>query len=348
MTSDLDLELDQRVQRLLAPGVVDMHFDLPLDLYDRRHEPGILETDFLPDLAAGGAGVLGVALYLEDKYLPELGLRVALDQVARLYAEVGRSDRFAICRSYAEIEAARRAGRIALLITMEGVEPLGTDLDLLRVFYELGVRSVGLTHARRNAAGDGAIFAAGGSSPARLSAFGKRVIQACDELGILIDLAHLNPAGVDDVLTLTDRPVLLSHTNPRVFHDLERLSTDAQLRAVAARGGVIGLTAVLLSAQRELATIDHFIDQLLYTAALVGIDHVGLGLDFIEFLLKRWTPEERAALEKYTTPPSLIPDLHHHGHLRNLVRRLIARGFGDEEIAKVLYGNWLRVFRACL
>jgi membrane dipeptidase len=203
---------------------------------------------------------------------------------------------------------------------------------------------VGLTHARRNAAGDGAVFAASGSSPAGLSAFGKRVIQACDELGILIDLAHLNPAGVEDVLAFTDRPVILSHTNPRVFHDLERLSTDAQMQAVAARGGVIGLTAVLLSAQRELATLDHFIDQLLHVVALVGVDHVGLGLDFIEFLLKRWTPEERAALEKYTTPPSLVPDLHHHGHLRNLTRRLIERGFTDEEIAKVLYGNWLRVF----
>ena len=100
MTSELDL----RIARLLAPGVVDMHFDLPLDLYDRRHAPGILETDFLPDLAAGGAGVLGVALYVENKHLPEMGLRVALDQVARLYAEVGRGDRFAICRSYAEID----------------------------------------------------------------------------------------------------------------------------------------------------------------------------------------------------------------------------------------------------
>ena len=80
----------------------------------------------------------------------------------------------------------------------------------------------------------------------------------------------------------------------------------------------------------------------------MGIDHVGLGLDFIEFLLRRWTPEERAALEKHTTPPSLVPDLYHHGHLPNLVRRLIERGLSDEEIAKILYGNWLRLLRTCL
>ena len=101
------------------------------------------------------------------------GLRVGLDQIARLYAEAANSERFAICKSHAEILRARETGKIALLITMEGVEPLGTDLDLLRVFYELGVRVIGLTHARRNAAGDGGVFAPTGSSPEGLTAFGR-------------------------------------------------------------------------------------------------------------------------------------------------------------------------------
>ena len=105
----------------------------------------MLETEFLPELEAGNIGVVGVAIYIEDRYLPDAGLRVALDQIARLYAETQACPQCAICKSYRDIENALKEDKIALLITMEGAEPLGTDLNLLRVFYELGVRSIG-TH----------------------------------------------------------------------------------------------------------------------------------------------------------------------------------------------------------
>src|SRR6478672_5659854 len=95
--------IDERVERLRQHGMVDMHFDLLMDLYERRETPDLLEQIYWPELSAGGLGVLGVAIYLEDRYLPEMGLRVALDQVSRLYTEVDSSQRFAICRSYAEI-----------------------------------------------------------------------------------------------------------------------------------------------------------------------------------------------------------------------------------------------------
>ena len=90
-------EIDERIERLHQPGLVDLHFDLLMDLYEKRARQNVLETDFLPELEAGDVGVLGVALYIDDRYLPEMGLRVALDQIARLYAEVDQSDGFAIC-----------------------------------------------------------------------------------------------------------------------------------------------------------------------------------------------------------------------------------------------------------
>src|SRR6266478_1723736 len=124
-----DKPLEQRMSRLQAGGIIDMHFDLPMDLYEKRERKKVLETEFLPELEAGNIGVVGVAIYIEDRYLPDTGLRVALDQIARLYAETEQSRRFAICRSYHEIQEAHETGRIALLITMEGVEPLGTDLN---------------------------------------------------------------------------------------------------------------------------------------------------------------------------------------------------------------------------
>ena len=118
--------IEERIDRLHAGGIVDIHFDLLIDLYEKRDRTNVLESQFLPEFETGNMGVLGVAIYVEDRYLPESGLRVALDQVARLYAETRAYHRFAICKSVCEIENARAEDKIALIITMEGVEPLAT------------------------------------------------------------------------------------------------------------------------------------------------------------------------------------------------------------------------------
>jgi len=120
--------IEARIDRLHANGIVDLHFDMPMDLYEKRDRTNVLSTDYLPELEAGNIGVFGAAIYIEDHYLPEMNLRVALDQIARVYAEAEQCARFAICKSYQEILDARKNRKIALLITMEGVEPLGTDL----------------------------------------------------------------------------------------------------------------------------------------------------------------------------------------------------------------------------
>src|SRR5436189_2880986 len=229
--------IQQRTDRLHAGGLVDFHFDLLIDLYEKRDRPGVLVSHFLPEFETGGIGVLGVAIYIEDRYMPEMGLRVALDQVARLYAEVEQTQRFAICKTFAEIEQARAANKIVLVITMEGVEPLGEDLNLLRAFYELGVRSVGLTHARRNPAGSGGIFKPSGSPRDGLTNFGRDVVRECERLGIVIDLAHTNQKGFEDIVGLTSKPLIVSHTNVRKFYSIERNISDEQSKISGAGGG---------------------------------------------------------------------------------------------------------------
>lgn len=340
--------IEQRIARLHRHGVIDMHFDLPMDLYDKRARQNVLATDFLEDLDAGDIGVAGVALYLADQYLPEMGLRIALDQIARLYAEVDASDRFAICRSHAEILRAREQNRIALVLTMEGVEPLGADLDLLRVFYELGLRSLCLTHVRRNAAGDGGLFAASGSPRDGLTAFGRDVIRECERLGIIVDLAHISPAGFDDIIEMTTRPVIISHTNARKYYDIERNVTDEQIKAVGARDGVIGINAVLVSPQKQEATLDRYIDHIEHVRDLIGIDGVAIGFDFFEFIYRQWSEAEQIAFQNKFTHAHFVPDLAKHSDSRRLTRRLIERGFKDEEIEAILFRNWMRMLEAWL
>jgi membrane dipeptidase len=340
--------IEQRIARLHRPGVIDMHFDLPMDLYDKRARQNVLATDFLEDLDAGDIGVAGVALYLADQYLPEMGLRIALDHIARLYAEVDASERFAICRSHAEILRARQQNQIALLLTMEGVEPLGGDLDLLRVFYELGLRSLCLTHVRRNAAGDGGLFAASGSPRDGLTSFGRDVIRECERLGIIVDLAHISPAGFDDIIEMTTRPVIISHTNARKYYDIERNVTDDQIKAIGASGGVIGINAVLVSPHKEEATLDRYIDHIEHVRDLIGVARVAIGFDFFEFIYRQWSEAEQIAFQNKFTHAHFVPELAKHSDSRRLTRRLIERGFNDEEIEAILFRNWMRIFEAWL
>jgi membrane dipeptidase len=340
--------IDERIARLHRHGVIDMHFDLPMDLYDKRARTNVLATDFVDDLAAGDIAVAGVALYLEDRYLPEMALRTALDQIARLYLEVDASDRFSICRTHGEILRAREKGRIGLLLTMEGVEPLGRDLDLLRVFYELGLRSLCLTHVRRNAAGDGGLFAQTGSPTGGLTAFGREVVRECERLGIIVDLAHISPAGFNDIIETTTRPPIISHTNARKYFDIERNVTDEQIRMIGERGGVIGINAVLVGPTKEEATLDRYIDHIAHVRDLIGIDGVAIGFDFFEFIFRQWSAPEQIAFQKKFTHAHFVPELGKHSDSRGLTRRLIERGFSDEEIEAILFRNWMRIFEEWL
>src|SRR5436190_762910 len=236
---------EERITRLHGQGMIDLHFDLPMVLYDNRNRKNVLASHFLPELEAGDIGTVAAAIYIEDQYVPDKALEVALGQVARMYVEVERCDRFAICRSYAEIKRARAQGKIALLIAMEGAEPLGTDRNLLRIFYELGLRVIGLTHARSNAAGSGSVFSPTESSPE-------------------------------------------------------------------------------------------------------GLTGIGIGFDFLEFIYRRWSEDERAKFHQRFPNVHFIPDLLHHGQARNLTARLIERGFNDGQIEKILFRNWMRIFEELL
>src|SRR5436190_22521335 len=183
--------IEDRITQLHRERLIDLHVDLPMFLYDDRTRTDVLASDFLPELEAGNVGTVAAGIYIEDQYLPDKALEVALAQLARIYVEIEHCGRFAICRSYPEVKRAREQGKIALLIAMEGAEPLGPDLNLLRIFYEFGLRVIGLTHARSNAAGSGGVFSPAGSSPEGLTGFGCELVRECGRLGLILDLAHI-------------------------------------------------------------------------------------------------------------------------------------------------------------
>ena len=117
---------------------------------------------------------------------------------------------------------------------------------------------------------------------------------------------------------------------------------------IGARGGVVGINAILVSPSKAEATLDRYVGHIEHVASLIGLDGVGLGFDFCEFLWRQMPPAQLEEMEAKLTRPHFIPDLSNHAHARNMTRKLIERGFSDEGIEKVLRGNWLRVLREAL
>lgn len=240
-------------------------------------------------------------------------------------------DDFALCRSVGEIRAAMGGGKIAGVMHMEGAEAIGPDLDALHLFHDIGLRSLGPVWSRPTIFGEGVPMAFPGSPDIGpgLTDTGKDLVKLCNELGILIDLSHLNEAGFDDVARLSDAPLVATHSNAHALCHSPRNLTDRQLHAIRDTGGLVGLNyaTFFLNADGSAAT-DRGWDALLrhmdHLIAEAGEDHVGLGSDFDGCVV-----------------PEVIGDV---TGVPGLFAALSAHGYDDALLAKLARGNWL----ACL
>jgi membrane dipeptidase len=332
----------------VRPLVVDAHYDLLLDVFRLRRagERRVIERFYLGDLEASGINVLICSLFVRDQHLPEMALRHALNQIGMLHYEMEESPgRFALCRSASEVKKTVEAGKTAFLLSFEGVEPLGNDLVLLRLFYELGVRFMGLTWSRRNYAADGCHFRpVPEGSPGGLTAFGVQLVEEAERLGMIVDVSHLNDAGFADVLKFAKKPFIASHSNCRALASVMRNLTDAQIEALASKGGVMGLNnmihfvypsedagpGVIPAAKipEGKPRYEGFFDHIRHVMGLAGPDHIGFGFDLCEFE----KPEAERNKSVFPTYRHVIP----------FIER-IEREFSKEIAAKIRGGNWMRI-----
>jgi membrane dipeptidase len=179
------------------------------------------------------------------------------------------------CRN--DILENKRDKKISALLTLEGAEPLEDKLANLLVFYELGARAVTLTWNEKNLVGNGARSGDCGG----LTSFGKKVVAKMNELGMLIDVSHLNEAGFWDVYELSEKPFIASHSNSCEICPHCRNLTDDQIIALAKRGGVMGINLYKeFVSPTETATLDDVLNHVDHIINLVGDDHVGIGCDF--------------------------------------------------------------------
>lgn len=237
---------------------------------------------------------------------------------------------FQIVRDYHELSSCLDNQVMAAVLHLEGAEPIYPDLSNLEDFYQLGTRSLGITWSRPNAFGHGVPFAFPGhpDSGPGLTEAGKELVKACNELGLMIDLAHLNEKGFWDVAELSTAPLVSTHSAAHSLIPKARNLTDEQLKAVASSGGVVGVIFSVndLAGERRPrndAPITAIIKHISYIAELVGTDHVAFGSDF-----------------DGTKIPSELKDV---SRFQTLVALLQDAGFSQEEQERICWKNWLRV-----
>ena len=253
-------------------------------------------------------------------------VKITVAQIGILL-DLERHRALTICRSVADIRAAMAAGSIAAIMHIEGAEAIDADLEMLDVLHAAGLRSLGPVWSRPTIFGHGVPFAfpATPDTGPGLTDAGLRLVKRCDELGILIDLSHMNAAGFWDVARHSTKPLVATHSNAHAICHHARNLTDDQLHAIRDSGGMVGLnfaTAFLRPDGRMLPDVplEIMLRHLDHMIGILGEDHVGLGSDYDGAVM----PESLASAAGL---PRLVAAMHRHGHGKALIRKLCSENW---------------------
>ncbi|CAN5533288.1 dipeptidase [soil metagenome] len=334
------------------PPVFDGHNDTILSLnrtgrsFFEKSSEGHLD---LPRVKEGGVGGGFFAVYIADRgadqptddaLSTEYAQSQALSMLGKLIRlEAESQGQCKIVRTATEIQECMDNGTFAILLHIEGAEPLDAKGDTLEVFYAAGLRSVGITHSRSNIFGHGVTWVrsrpdtlpASPDTGPGLTDAGKDLVRHCNKLGVMIDLSHLNEKGFWDVAALSEHPLVATHSNVHALSSVSRNLTDKQLNAIKESNGVVGLNYAVSflreDGQRDPdnTPVSLMVDHIDYLVDKLGINGVALGSDY-----------------DGTTVPSEIGDA---AGQPVLIQGLRDRGYDDDALAKLAHRNWVRVLR---
>ncbi|WP_285367824.1 membrane dipeptidase [Streptomyces albipurpureus] len=326
--------------------VADLHNDLLCAVVARPvdHWADFFRERWLPQLRAGGVDIQALPVFIEDSFRPEGALRRTLRMIEAAHRlAAGNADAVALCEDGAQIDQALAQGRIALVLALESAPGAGEDVELLETLFRLGVRIASLAHFGRTAFADGSGEDGTGG---RLTRAGVAALAEMERLGMLFDISHLGAAGVEHVLESASRPVVATHSSARALFDHHRNLSDEQIRGVAAGGGVVCVNFFAPYLHESDYSIDRLVDHLEHVAGVAGVEHVGLGPDFIKEVLADTTPPccERAFVEGVPAD-AYLPGLTGPAGLPLVTEALQRRGWPAGDIVAVLGENARRLLR---
>ena len=307
---------------------VDSHCDTPMLFaqgyrLEERSEKALVD---LHKMREGALDVATMAAYIPQGDRNEASLEAATAMAERLLDGIKEranynSEHVRLCNTPAQAKKAKREGKLVIMQAIENGYAIGKNLELIKHFHDRGVVYMTLCH---NGDNDICDSARGNSEHGGLSAFGKEVVKEMNRCGMMIDLSHAAESTFYEVLELSTQPVVCSHSSCKALCDHPRNLDDNQIKALAAKGGVIQVTMYSGFLRKEgNATLNDFMQHLEHAISVAGIDHVGIGTDF----------DGDGAIEGCSSA----------SQLRNVTRELLRRGHSIEEIEKIWGGNWLRV-----
>ncbi len=307
---------------------VDAHTDVLLRCIKDNIELGkrlSLGHVDIPRLKEGNVKLQFFAIFVESKYKPERALKQAILLLEKFYKELEKNrEDLVLIKNLSDLEKIEKNNKVGALLSIEGGEPIETTLELLDFFYRMGVRAMGLTWNERNmiANGAGEWGEAGG-----LSKFGKKVVKRMNKLGMIVDVSHITPPGFWDVIEISEKPIIASHSNAYALCNHPRNLTDLQIKALAEKNGVMGINfySEFLNPKGK-ATLEDIVKHIDYIVELVGPNHVGMGSDFDGI-------------------PSWPKEIYDASRFPLIFEELEKRGYKEEDIKKIAGGNFLRVIR---
>jgi membrane dipeptidase len=357
-TVEVTPEQEERAQRLIRDNILISTHDHPTlvpedlsHLFDYRRQgrevtgyQGLAQSGLdcvFDNMMDGTATITSKSGWKWDDVIYDLGMRLC--DIAH--------QRFLIhCKTAADIRTAHETGRLAWVAAMEAATPIENELDRIDILYGLGVRLMGVVYSESNTLGGGLREPRDGG----LTLFGRQAVRRMNQLGIVIDVSHTGDRTALDTIEVSETPIIITHAGARSLWNTSRMKPDDVIKACAEKGGVMSIEAAphtTLTAKHPRHSIESFMEHFEYCANLVGIDHVGFGPDtlygdhvglhhayaaHLSISASHEGPrfDEVEYVAGIENPTEAFP---------NITRWLVKHGYSDEDIAKVLGGNALRV-----
>ncbi|TQN60573.1 membrane dipeptidase [Agrobacterium tumefaciens] len=299
------------------------------------------------DMRAGGLTAVNVSSVIWENFREGIGY---VSEWKRFLRE--NDDLIRPVRTVADIHAAKAENRTGIIIGWQNTSPLEDKLDYVEIFKDLGVGIMQLTYNTQNYSGAGYLE----ENDSGLTGFGREVLAEMNRVGVLCDLSHVGDKTTADVIARSQAPVCISHVLPRALRDVKRNKPDELFTACAEKGGIIGISlfAPGLAAGND-ATVEDYLDAMAYVIDLVGEDHVGIGTDFSQerprpgpwqLWANRDKGTARTLTEFATVKISKPKGIERIGEVPNITARMLARGWSETLVLKLLGQNWLRVLDA--
>ena len=318
--------------------IFDGHTDIFSDVRYKREagETQVLKNRHLERLQQGG--ITGGCFVIWADTFNGLDPKDEMNAIIKhMKDEVAETEDFVLVHNTAEILKAKEDGKIAMLLGLEGLAGIGEDIDRIHELYDLGCRHAMLTWNEENALATGVK----GTPERGVTELGRKAIRLIQDKKMILDVSHLNEKSFWDVMDATTAPILASHSNAKALASAARNLTDDQLMAIRDTKGLIGLNAFndFVSDHKAEQNVDGLVRHASYIADKIGVEHLGFGFDFFEFLSTDF-------MASYSDQDdSLLKGMEDCSKVPVMIEKMRKVGFTEKDLEMISHGNWMNLIR---